>query len=245
MAEGPRGRLVGDRLPGPGGPATVAIGATVRAAAARQAAGGRPAVVADDVREAVREQRRGNLVVLAVDTSGSMGAATRMEAAKGAVLGLLVDAYQRRDRVALVTFRDQDAEIVVRPTASVEVARARLSDLSTGGRTPLGAGLVAALEAATSETARTHPPLIVIVTDGRATAAPGGLDPWEAVRVAADAIRRRRIPVVVVDVEEGPTRLGLATELAEATGGRVLTLAELTGPSLVTAVRQAQQWTTG
>ena len=245
MAEGPRGRLVGDRLPGPAGPATLALGATVRAAAARRATSGGPTIVATDVREAVREQRRGNLVVIAVDASGSMGVAARMTAAKSAVLGLLVDAYQRRDRVSLVTFRDHDAEIVLRPTASVEVAKARLSDLATGGRTPLAAGLLAALQAATSETVRTHPPLIVIVTDGRATSAPDGLDPWEAVRVAADSIRRRRIPVVVVDVEEGSTRLGLAAELAEAAGGRVLTLAELTGPSLVTAVRHAQQWTMG
>src|SRR5206468_12202035 len=117
VVEGPRGRLVGDRAPaGPLG--SVAVGPTIRAAAARRAAagGGGPAVVAGDVREAVREQRAGNLVILAVDASGSMGAETRMEAAKAAVLGLLLDAYQRRDRVALVTFRGDGAEVVLRPT---------------------------------------------------------------------------------------------------------------------------------
>ena len=93
-----------------------------------------PLVAAGDVREAVREQRAGNLVILAVDASGSMGAETRMEAAKGAVLGLLLDAYQRRDRVALVTFRGDGADVALRPTGSIEVAKARLTDLPTGGR---------------------------------------------------------------------------------------------------------------
>src|SRR2546430_560063 len=108
-----------------------------------------PAVRPEDLREARREQRTGNLLVLAVDASGSMGAPRRMEAVKGAVLGLLVDAYQRRDRVALVAFRGEGAEVLLRATGSVEVARARLAELPTGGRTPLAAGIVAAPALAT------------------------------------------------------------------------------------------------
>src|SRR5205807_10136150 len=159
----------------PTGPVTsVAVGATVRAAAARRQAhpeaDGR-LVQPEDLREAVREQRTGNLVVIAVDASGSMGAERRMEAVKGAVLSLLLDAYQRRDRVALVTFRDDRADVVLRPTGSVEVARARLREVDTGGRTPLAAGIAAALDVA-----RTAPPvqrpLLVLVSDGRATSAP-------------------------------------------------------------------------
>src|SRR5207248_701869 len=147
MVEGPRGRLVGDRpVPEDGGVRSVAVGATVRAAVARRADDpDGPLVDRADVREAVREQRAGNLIVLAVDASGSMGAERRMEAAKGAVLSLLLDAYQRRDQVALVTFRGDDAEVALRPTGSVEVARARLGALSTGGRTPLAAGIARAL----------------------------------------------------------------------------------------------------
>ena len=244
-----RGRLVGDRAPeGPLG--GVALGATVRAAAARQAvAAPSPApegdgaaaarhrgltVEADDVREAVRERRAGNLVVLAVDASGSMGAARRMEAAKGAVLGLLLDAYQRRDRVAMVSFRGDDAEVVLRPTGSVEVARARLADLPTGGRTPLAAGIASALHLATSRptgAAATHRPLLVVVSDGRATSAPAGADPLAAARAAAEAVRRRAVPAVVVDAEEG-TRLGLARELAQLMGARYLTLPELSADGL-------------
>ena len=230
--EGGRGRLVGDRPPD-GAVASVAVGATVRAAAVRQ--GDHPAtgIEAGDVREAVRERRAGNLVVLAVDASGSMGAERRMEAAKGAVLGLLLDAYQRRDRVALVTFRGQTAEVALRPTGSVEVARARLAELPTGGRTPLAAGIDAALDLA-KEAGRggTHRPLIVLVSDGRATAAPDGVDPLDAARQASAAVRRRGVPAVVVDAEYGPTRLGLAADLAERMGARYLTLPELSAGAL-------------
>jgi len=228
VVEGPRGRLVGDRAPS-ATMTSVAVGPTVRAAATRRAVDGGPLVAPTDLREAVREERAGNLVILAVDASGSMGAETRMEAAKGAVLGLLLDAYQRRDRVALVTFRGEGAEVALRPTGSVEVARARLSELPTGGRTPLAAGITTAL------TLAQHPgdrPLLVLVSDGRATAGPEGVDPLVAAKEAAAEVRRRGVPAVVVDAEDGHTRLGLAAELADAMGARYLTLPQLTAATV-------------
>ena len=230
MVEGPRGRLVGSREP-TAGVQSVAVGPTIRAAAARRVAdeSGGPLVAAADVREAVREQRAGNLVIVAVDASGSMGAETRMEAAKGAVLGLLLDAYQRRDRVALVTFRGESADVVLRPTGSIEVARARLTGLPTGGRTPLAAGIHAALTLAQHPADR---PLMVLVSDGRATAGPDGQDPLVAAKEAAAEVRRREVPAVVVDAEDGPARLGLAAELAEVMGARYLTLAQLSAASV-------------
>jgi magnesium chelatase subunit D len=221
--QGNRGRLVRDR-PADGQIGSVALGATVRAAAAR---GG--AVQPEDVREAVREAKAGNLVILAVDASGSMGAQARMEAAKGAVLGLLLDAYQRRDRVAVVTFRGETAEVALRPTSSVEVARARLAELPTGGRTPLAAGITTALGLAARADDR---PLLVLVSDGRATAGPDGADPLVAAKAAAAEVRRRRVPAVVVDAEDGHTRLGLAAELAEVMGARYLTMPQLNAASV-------------
>lgn len=229
MVEGQRGRLVGSREPS-GTLQTVAVGPTIRAAAARRATYDQgPLVAAGDVREAVREQRAGNLVILAVDASGSMGAETRMEAAKGAVLGLLLDAYQRRDRVALVTFRGDGADVALRPTGSIEVAKARLTDLPTGGRTPLAAGIHTALALAQHPADR---PLLVLLSDGRATAGPDGQDPLVAAKEAAAEVRRRKVPAVVVDAEDGPTRLGLAAELAEAMGARYLTLTQLSAASV-------------
>jgi magnesium chelatase subunit D len=231
-ASGTRGRFVRARPYEPGDP--VALAATARATGVRRADD--PDAPAD-LRGAVRQQKAGNLVVLAVDASGSMGAEDRIEAAKGAVLGLLLDAYQRRDRVAMICFRGDGAETVLRPTGAVEVARARLQDLPTGGRTPLAAGIDAALRLATTGgTAANHQPLVVLVTDGRATAGPPDADPVEAALAAADRVRRRGVTAVVVDAETtGPRRaprLGLARPLAEAMGARYLTLADFSVDSL-------------
>ena len=227
--EAPRGRLVGVRPPPDDRPITaVAVAATVRAAAVRRAVepDATPLVRAD-LREPVREQRAATLVVLAVDASGSMGAERRMEAAKGAVIDLLLDAYQRRDRVALIAFRGDGADVVLRPTGSVEVARTRLTDLPTGGRTPLAAGIEAALSLARSSSGA-HRPLLVLVSDGRATTAPDGVDPHAAARAAAEHVRRARVDAVVVDAETGPTRLGLARELATVMSARYLPMSDLT-----------------
>jgi magnesium chelatase subunit D len=227
--------------------ASVAVAATARQAAARIAVeGGRqpgtPPVTPADVREARRRQPTASLIVLAVDASGSMGAPERMEAAKGAVLGLLGEAYRRRDVVGLVAFRGERAEVLLRPTGSIEVARARLARLPTGGRTPLAAGIAAGLELATAPTRiATHRPLLVLVTDGRATAGPAGGDPVAAAEATADAVRRAGIEAVVVDVEPagstpGWVQLGLARRLATRMGARYVPLASVDTPGLRGAI---------
>lgn len=236
---GPRGRLVGDQAPD--GPITsLAVGATVRRAMSRPAG---PALVSpEDLRQAVREQRTSCLIVLAVDASGSMGASRRMETAKGAVLGLLRDAYQRRDLVSLVTFRGEEAQVVLRPTGSVEVARARLAELPTGGRTPLATGLRTALQVASAPArAATHIPLLVLITDARATSAPRGQQPETAAVAAADEIRRSGITSVVIDVEAvdtGGARLGMAERLAAIMGARYVPLSDLSPLAVEDVVRQ-------
>lgn len=231
-----RGRTVGDRPP-PGPASSLAVVPTLTAAAARRAAnpGAAAGIVAADLREPVREARSGNLLVVAVDASGSMGADTRMAAVKGALLGLLEDAYQRRDRVALVTFADDGASVALRPTGSVEIARSRLDALPTGGETPLADGIRVAADLATQEATPTLRPLLVLVTDGRATA---GSDPVAEALAAATVVARRRLPAVLVDVERaGPGALGLVAPLAEAMRARLLSLPELTAGALETALR--------
>ncbi len=245
-AESRRGRQVGDRSP-EGPIASVAVAATVRHAAARiAAAGGPPAgealVAPGDVREARRQEHIASLIVLAVDASGSMGAPDRMEAAKGAVLGLLTDAYRRRDLVGLVAFRGERADIILRPTGSVEVARARLAELPTGGRTPLGAGITTALALATAPArASSHRPRLVVVTDGRATSAPAGGDPLEAALAAADAVRVAGVDTVIIDLEPvgasfGQAQLGLARDLANRMGARYVPLTSLDSTGLRGAI---------
>jgi magnesium chelatase subunit D len=233
---GRRGRQVGAREPeGPPGP--VAVTETVVASVQRRAGEGPGAagLAACDLREAVREGPAGTLVVLCVDASGSMGARQRLEAAKGAALGLLVDAYRRRDRLAVVSFRQEAAEVVLRPTASVEVARARLEQLPVGGRTPLWAGLRRSLEVA-----RAHGglrPLVVVISDGRATAGPPGADPLEAAMEAAREVRRARVRSLVVDAEGERGALGLARRLAQEMGADYLALDQLAPGPLEAGLR--------
>ncbi len=172
-----------------------------------------------------------------------------MDAAKGTVLGLLRDAYQRRDLVSLVTFRGEGAEVVLRPTGSVEVARARLGHIPTGGRTPLAAGIETALRVAVDPgRLASHRPLLVLVTDGRATSGPVGADPVDAALVAAASVRSRGVDSVVIDVEEagsGPprgSRLGLAARVAAAMGARHLPVTELTSGFLAAVRPPRHDW---
>ena len=190
-----------------------------------------------DLRTAVRRDREGNLVLFAVDASGSMAARARMSAVKGAVLSLLLDAYQRRDKVGLVTFRGSGADIALPPTGSVEAAAARLASLPTGGRTPLAAGLLTAYDVVRRSRLRDprRRPLLVLVTDGRATGAPGALA--EARRAAA-FLAAQRVASIVVDCESGPVRLGLAAELAGLLGGEHVPMASLSASALDHTVRR-------
>jgi magnesium chelatase subunit D len=230
-----RGRVVGDQPVGQG--AGVALAATVRAAAQRrQVDPDGPVVTADDLRAPVRTRTVGRTVVIAVDASGSMGTHRRVEAATGAVLGLLADAYLRRDRVAMVTFRANAADVVLPPTASVELARARLAELPTGGVTPLAEGITAGLSLARRAADDGWPPLLVLITDGRAT---GNQSARERALAAARDVAAAGVQVIVVDAEDGPTRLGLAVELADVMGARRLQLDELTPASVESAVREA------
>ena len=231
-----RGRVVGDQPIGQGA-AGVALAATVRAAAQRrQADPDGPLVTADDLRAPVRTRAVGRTVILAVDASGSMGTYRRVEAATGAVVGLLADAYLRRDRVAMVTFRGDSADVVLPPTASVELARSRLAELPTGGVTPLAEGITAGLSLARRAADDGWPPLFVLITDGRAT---GNTAARERATAAAGDVAAAGIQVIVVDAEDGPTRLGLAAELAEAMNARHVRLDELTPATVEGAVREA------
>ncbi|WP_225836406.1 putative cobaltochelatase [Streptomyces sp. NK08204] len=236
------GRTTGARRPR-GALSKLHLAATVQAAAPHQRARGRsgPGLVIrrDDLRQATREGREGNLVLFVVDASGSMAARQRMSAVKGAVLSLLLDAYQRRDKVGLVTFRGASADVALPPTSSVDAAAARLEQLPTGGRTPLAAGLLKAHEVLRVERLRdpARRALLVVVTDGRAT---GGPEPVALAGRAARLFATEGVASVVVDCESGPVRLGLAGQLAGELGGTAVTLDELRADSIAGLVRDVQ-----
>ncbi|WP_064062718.1 VWA domain-containing protein [Rhodococcus gordoniae] len=221
------GRTVGSRR-GDSGP--VHLPATIRTTAFADKDGWQ-------LRRKIVEGREANLVLLCVDASGSMAARNRMVQVKTAVLSLLLDAYRRRDTVGLVTFRGTGATVVLPPTNSVDVAAARLQELPAGGRTPLAEGLIEA-----AETVRRHSlrdpdrrTLLVVVTDGRATAGP------DAVRrslEAADVIAAQGISSVVVDSETGRFRMGLAMRLAERLGAEYVPVGEVDADALAGIVRE-------
>jgi len=187
--------------------------------------------------------REANLVLFVVDASGSMAARKRMTIVKTAVLSLLRDAYQRRDKVGLVSFRAGGADVVLPPTSSVPAAQARLAALRTGGRTPLADGLLRARRLLAAERLRDprRRPLLVVLTDGRATVPvrPGGDPVRDACRAAA-LLAADGIATVVVDCEAGPVRLGLAARVAAAADARLVTLADLSADRVAGVVHAAR-----
>jgi len=230
------GRRIGARAERRG---TVDLVETVRAAAPHQVARGRTGGALrfrpEDLRVAEREGQESNLVLFCVDASGSMAARRRMQQVKTAVLSLLLDAYQRRDKVGLVTFRDRAAELLLPPTHSVDIAARRLDEIPAGGRTPLAEGLQEAARVLELERVRDprRRPLLVVVTDGRATA---GADPVERSQRLAEAIAARGVATLVVDCESGPFRLGLARVLADHLQADHVPVAEVTASVLTSAI---------
>ncbi len=199
----------------------LAIDATVRAAAPMQndrgrLPGGRLKLERSDLRQKVRERKIGNLIVFVVDASASMDAEQRMAATKGAILSLLQDAYVRRDRVAVVIFKNRTAEVVLRPTSSVSLARRRLEKLSVGGTTPLTHGLMAGYKVVKTELLRdpTIRPLLVLISDGRGNISMFKEEPLVEAQKVAAMIDAEKIDALVIDSARDYSHLPSVQHLA-------------------------------
>jgi Mg-chelatase subunit ChlD len=223
----------------------LAFDATLRAAAPfqqeRRSENG-PALVlqSDDYQRKVRVRKAANLVLFVVDASWSMAVAERMEATKGAVMSLLTDAYQQRDRVGMIVFQKNDARVVLPPTNSVELARRALSDIPVGGKTPLSAGLNAAYEVITREL-RQHPdlmPLMVLLTDGAGNVSLTDMPPQEEAHRLAEMFPKANVRSVVINMEHEAFDQGLAQALADCLESPCYTLAELKAEALIRTVRE-------
>jgi len=229
----------------------VALDATLRAAAPWQVhrgrePGGRVEVRMEDLRHRRRERRMGHLVVFCVDASGSMGVKRRMAASKTAILSLLHDCYQRRDKVALVAFRKDRADVLLPPTSSIALAHRRLKDLPTGGRTPLASALMVTRRLIL-EAARRHPkirPVLVMTTDGRATVGSGGRPLLEEVDLCARWLASTPgLDSLVIDTEPKGNALKTdrARRLASSLGARYVCVDDLEAADLVRWVRGAME----
>lgn len=244
---GLQGRYVKSTLPR--GAKDVALDATLRAAAPyqrqRQGQGQNSCAVAiraEDIREKVRERRIGNFLLFVVDSSGSMGARGRMTATKGAIMSLLLDAYQKRDKVAMISFNKDEARLNLPPTSSIDMAARMLAEMPVGGRTPLNHALIKAGELLGSQLVRdpTSRPIVVLITDGRSNVALAGGKPMdECLELARRLAREERIRFILVDTEEqGLIRFGLAAKIAGALNARYFQTADLKADTLIDLIKE-------
>jgi len=243
-----RGRYIQAR-PANGDATDLAFDATLRAAAPFQLERTEElthvafAVHSSDYMRKVRVRKSANLIIFLVDASWSMAVAERMAATKGAILSLLTDAYQRRDKVGLIVFQKDRAHLILPPTNSVQLAERALKDIPVGGKTPLSAGLLMAYEVLHREILL-HPnvmPLLIILTDGAGNVSMGHLPAQEEAHRLADLISSEDIHCVVINMEHAAFDQGLAQALSEHLKAPCLTMTELKAESLYQTVYQAKK----
>lgn len=197
-------------------------------------------IKSEDLRQKVREKRIGNTFLFVVDASGSMGARERMRAVKGAIFYMLQEAYQKRDRVGMVAFRRQKAELLLPITRSVDLAQKCLAEMPTGGKTPLADGLSTALVTLGMLNKKDSElePILILVTDGRANAIEENSgDPVESALKMAEKIRKAKITSVVIDTETDFIKLGVAKAVAKAMGATYYSLRSLSQEQILRIVR--------
>jgi magnesium chelatase subunit D len=240
-----RGRYIQAR-PAPGKTDDLAFDATLRAAAPFQKDRAEMrkrvafAIRSSDFQKKVRVKKTANLVLFVVDASWSMAVAERMTATKGAILSLLTDAYQRRDRVGLVVFQKDRATLVLPPTNSVHLAQRALADIPVGGKTPLSAGLFMTHQILMREKIL-HPDvmaLVILLTDGAGNVPMSSLPPQEEAHQICEQIAIDKFRCVVINMEHAAFDQGLAQALADHLKAPCYTLSELKAEALYKTVRE-------
>lgn len=241
-----RGRYIKAR-PAGSNPTDIAFDATLRAAAPfqRKRLEERQNDLAlqlrkGDLQRKVRVRRTGNLILFVVDASWSMAASERMEATKGAIFSLLLDAYQRRDQVGLVVFQKDRARLVLPPTNSVELAQKALRDLPVGGKTPLSGGLFLAWQVLENAKRRDGEirPLMIVLTDGAGNVSMTGMPAQEEANRIAELFDTAEMRSIVINMEHAAFDRGLAQKLADALGGVCYNIPDLRSDTLLHAVKR-------
>jgi magnesium chelatase subunit D len=247
LATGRKGRYLKHRMPVEE-TSDIAFDATVRASAVHQKTRKKKAnskqfliIEKEDLKEKVRQSKVSTLIVLTVDASGSMGSMNRMEAAKGTVFSLLMDAYQHRDRVSMVAFRGKGGYVLLPPTSGVELAKKLLVNLPTGGKTPLGAGIMKAMSVIKNEQKKdpTIIPMLVLLTDGRSNISiVEGADPMSEIEKLGKMVQEEGIYSIVIDSEVTRNNkfvdftFEFAKDIAEYMGAKYYRLDQLNAVSL-------------
>ncbi|MCS7163898.1 MAG: VWA domain-containing protein [Thermodesulfovibrio sp.] len=222
----------------------VAIDATLRAAAPFQKLRERVdrlIILDDDLRYKEKERKMSHFVIFVVDGSGSMGVEQRMTATKGAVFSLLMDCYQKRDKVSMIVFRKDKAEIVLPPTSSVELAFKKLKDIPTGGKTPLSAGLLEAYKLIRKIKLKQPQSrfLVLVLTDGKANVSLSGKNPVEELKNICLLFKDNFfIDFIVIDTEKKNfMSMDLALNLSIWLGARYFTLEDLKAETIFQLIK--------
>ncbi|MBI9049390.1 MAG: VWA domain-containing protein [Anaerolineaceae bacterium] len=192
-----------------------------------------------DFMRKIRMRQSANLILFVVDASWSMAVAERMEATKGAILSLLTDAYQRRDRVGLIVFQKDRSTLVLPPTNSIKLAQRALKYIPIGGRTPLSAGLQMAINVLDREKIL-HPeimPMLIVLTDGAGNVAMGSKPPLEESHFLAASLAQKNIHSVVINMESLEFDQGLAVQLADHLEAPCYSIRDLKATQLYSAVK--------
>jgi magnesium chelatase subunit D len=236
--QGARGPRVGARPAGASIDGSLALEATIRAAAKFQPrrhmppSGEMPSpliIRRQDWMLKLRRTPTQHLYILVVDSSGSMAAYQRMAQVKGVLLGLLREVYRHRDGVAVIAFRGSQSDMLLAPTRSPEAAQAFLEALPTGGRTPLAHALLRVDALLTLERRRRAAwvPILILVTDGRPNRSLSRTDPLQESLAICRRLASQNLSAVVVDTEAGAIRLGLAGQFADALSAAYVRLEQL------------------
>ena len=195
-----------------------------------------------DIRQKVREKKIGNFIVFILDARGSMNANQRIKETKGAIVSLLLDAYQKRDEVAMVVFKGETAEVVLPPTSSVELAYKLTEELPTGGKTPLADGLNKGLEVIKNARYKNPDiyPVVVLISDGRANVSMGLKKPIEEVHEIASLVKKEAIKSIVIDVEKDNfITFGLAKEIADLMDAKYFKIDNLKAETIIDAIKES------
>jgi Mg-chelatase subunit ChlD len=177
-----------------------------------------------------------SLIVLLVDSSDSMGTRERMSAAKGAALALLEAAYNKRNHVALVTFRGERAEVILPATRSINLVKEKLHRLPTGGATPMSSGLFKAWQIVKIERFKNNHiiPAIVLISDGEANI-PLSLysDCMVELHGLGEMIKREGVHSIVIDTKPVSPEINEMKKIALFLGARYYNIKHLKPASLV------------
>ena len=264
-----RGRYIKPVMP-KGNVMRLAVDATLRTAAPYQAARRARAVAKGeapkkvyvekgDMRAKKFARKSGALIIFLVDASGSM-ALNRMNAAKGAALSLLNDAYKSRDMVSIIPFRGDEAEVLLPPSRSIAMARNRLDTMPCGGGSPLAHGLSLAARVGINQMSSgdVGRVMVVCLTDGRANISlkkstgdpeyigpeaikPSNEELEEEVNDMAAKIYGAGMSLLVIDTENKFVSSGMAEKLAQKACGKYYYLPNGTDQEIAAATASALQ----